>query len=207
VPAHFPFCLSLFVIRLADPSHRRYRRQAGIQTGYTLYETLITLVILGILSGLATGVPGIIEQARIRTHVNLLVTDLALARSESIKRGRRVTLCQSPDGIQCGRADRWEQGWIIFSDLNENRLVDDADTVIRVQQPLRLNHSLIWRGSANSNYYVSYFPTGLANKSGTFSLCGAGGAATARTVTLYRTGRARTGRIKWDGAPPDCPAS
>ncbi len=203
MPAHFPFCLSLFIIRLAETSHRRHRFQAG----YTLYETLITLLILGILSGLATGIPGIIEKNRVVSHINLLVTDLALARSESIKRGRRVTVCQSPDGIQCGRSERWEKGWIIFSDLNENRLVDDADTVIRVQQPLHVNHSLIWRGSANSNYYVSYFPTGLANKSGTFSICSTGGAATARTVTLFRTGRARTGKTKWDGSPADCPAS
>ncbi|MFQ5936970.1 MAG: Tfp pilus assembly protein FimT/FimU, partial [Acidiferrobacterales bacterium] len=63
--------------------------------GYTLHETLITLVIISVLIVSAVGFARLVRSTHISTQVNALVADLNLARSEAIKRAQPVTLCKS----------------------------------------------------------------------------------------------------------------
>lgn len=108
----------------------RYKR------GFTLVELLITIVVASIL--IAVAVPAFssfVQNNRITAQTNELVTAIATARSEAIKRKQGVTVCNSSDGATCSGS--WDQGWILFTDANSNGTVDagDNDTVLRVWGP------------------------------------------------------------------------
>lgn len=96
--------------------------------GFTIVELMITIVVLGI--ALAFAVPNMqqfIMNNRATSQVNLLSSNLSLARNEAIKQNARVVVCASEDGEDCADAgSTWEGGWIIFVDRNSN-LAPDLD--------------------------------------------------------------------------------
>jgi len=107
------------------------------QKGFTLTELMVVTAIVAILLGI--GVPSyryITNSYRIAGEVNSLLGDLQYARAESLREGRFVTVCISRDGANCdGASTTWQEGWIVFSDVNGNGTVDAGDTVLKVQQP------------------------------------------------------------------------
>lgn len=179
----------------------------GSMTGYTLTELIVALAIVSILSASATGVRELMEKTQVTTAVNRLIASLHLARGEAIKRGSRITLCQSTDQHTCGRTDRWEQGWIVFTDPNNNRQVDGGESTLSVQHALAPGYTARWRGSLGTNYYLSYLPSGRSNKAGTFTFCDISQDHhnNDRTLIITMAGRVRTSTTKADGSSPDCP--
>lgn len=102
--------------------------------GFTLMELMVTLVIATLLTTVA--IPGfskLIKKNRISAYTNKLVTSLALARSEAVKRGTLVSLCASNNGLGCTNTN-FQQGWIVFTDKNTAGTVDGTDTILRVQE-------------------------------------------------------------------------
>jgi type IV fimbrial biogenesis protein FimT len=101
---------------------------ATYQSGFTLWELLMTLLVAGIVLGF--GVPNFMEFQRNNAVVaaaNELVTGTLMARTEAVKRQVPVTLCLSsnptdpaptcePDPI----ADSDAHGFIIWADENGN---------------------------------------------------------------------------------------
>lgn len=165
--------------------------------GYALIELMTTLTIAAILAAMASSVWGFLEGQRLVALNNEVIANLHFARSEAIRTNERISLCQSADQSTCGRSDQWEKGWIIFRDLNENRVVDSEDTIITSHGPLPKPYRLRWRASANSNYYLSFLPRGQSNKSGTFILCGPTEDPDAgRFIIVYRSGRVRWGLMQ-----------
>jgi len=91
--------------------------------GFTLIELLVTIAIAAIL--ITVAVPGfrsVIQNNRASAQSNELLSAFALARSEAVKRGVRVTACASDDQTDCDGAPNtdWEGGWIVFVDQNNN---------------------------------------------------------------------------------------
>jgi len=87
--------------------------------GFTLVELVVTLAVAAIV--MAAAVPSFqnfIQNNRITAQANELVTALNLARSEAIKRGVPVRVCTSVNGTGCAAAGGWQQGWIVFSDID-----------------------------------------------------------------------------------------
>jgi type IV fimbrial biogenesis protein FimT len=165
--------------------------------GFTLIELMITLAIAAIL--LTVGVPSfneVIKNSRMATSTNKFITAANLARSEAIKRSVRVTVCKSNNGTACTNANNWDQGWIVFTDENNNAAYNSAtETLLRVASGLGNNLTLT--GNANVANYLSYTASGQSQliggafQAGTFSLCD--GVAPAdndgRNMVLSRTGR------------------
>jgi type IV fimbrial biogenesis protein FimT len=98
------------------------------QKGFTLVELLITMVVVSIL--LATGVPSFmqfIKNNRITGQANSFVVSTQMARNEAVKRGASTTLCASEDLISCSGSTVWSSGWIAFSDLNRDGIINTLD--------------------------------------------------------------------------------
>lgn len=181
--------------------HRLRRKQ--YQAGFTLIELSTTLAIAGIL--LTVAVPAMqdmVTNNRLITYVNILVGDFYLVRSEAVKRGEPVTICQSSDGETCTNSSAWGGGWIVFTDPDGDRIVNGGDTILRIQQPFPDNITMKFT-AFGSTKNVTYFPTGTTkDRNGTFTFCDPRGSANARAVILSKTGRVRTSRTKSDGKTP-----
>jgi type IV fimbrial biogenesis protein FimT len=82
------------------------------QAGFTLVELMITIAVLAILIALATpSFTSVINSNRLAAQANNLTADLQLARSEAVRRNRRVSVCRTTDGAACaaraGDSDTW----------------------------------------------------------------------------------------------------
>jgi type IV fimbrial biogenesis protein FimT len=112
------------------------RRIAGI----TLLEVLTVITIVSIL--MAIGVPSyqyVTSSNRISGEVNSLLGDLQYARAEAIKEGQTVSVCASTNLTTCSGTTTWQNGWIVFSDVNGSGAVDSAnDQILRVQRAFPL---------------------------------------------------------------------
>ena len=183
------------------PGHPRQR-------AVSLFDLLVTLVVAGSLTALA--VPAFKQwtaRTRITTQVNRLLTDLHLARSEAIKRGQPVVLCQSRNGRRCSEDGAWHHGWVVFVDTNYNHLAEPDESVIHVQgtQVSVETHLKASGSGALRNHYLGFRPDGMSGKRGTFTFCDPAAPALARAIIIYWTGRARVSGKTAEGEPLACP--
>jgi type IV fimbrial biogenesis protein FimT len=133
-----------------------------IQAGFTLYELLITVLIVGVV--LALGVPNMqafTRNSRITGTANDIHAAFHLARSESSRAKTNITVCASNNsmtaGANCGGT--WDQGFIVFVD--ENGDIDRsgaAETGLRAHPAAAEGVSL---AVADDATYFSFASTGL----------------------------------------------
>lgn len=160
--------------------------------GYSLIELMVTLALAGILMGVAVpSFTAVIDSNRLTTDANDLVTAINLARSEAIKRNLRVTLCKSANGSSCNANNNWSQGWIIFTDQNNDATYDsNADTLLRVQANKANTISMV--GDTNVANDISYIATGQSQLSGTIKICDERTGNVGINVLLNNLGRVAT---------------
>jgi len=178
--------------------------QLNKKNGFTLIELIIALAISGII--MTSAIPAfsqMLAKNRQETQLFTLFSHHQLARSEAIKTNQRVTLCKSSDGRQCTPDSPWHEGWIVFSDLDHNKKINDGERVIYIQQALNRNLTLKYRGFGSSNY-ISYYSDGHSTTNGTFTLCSQFGDNSARSIIISRTGRARLDNKSSTKAPLNC---
>ncbi len=146
----------------------------------------------------------LLQDNRNITQMNKVVRDLYLARSEAIKRGEMVTLCKSSSGTACTAASAWHEGWIVFVDRDEDHTLGGDEPVLRVEAAFGVEPTLKLNAFGSTNY-ISYQPSGITSTNGTFSFCDARGAAKARSVIYYKSGRVRSAKRKADSSALTCP--
>lgn len=121
------------------------------EAGFTLTELLVVMGIVVILLGV--GVPSfryVTTGNRVSAEVNGLLGDMQFARSEAIREGRNVVLCQSSDNVTCS-ADptAWTKGWLVWADLNDNGTFDGTPEILRVQKQLLSKDTLTPDATSN----------------------------------------------------------
>lgn len=164
--------------------------------GYSLVELLVVLAICGILLSVALpSFASFARDARLSSAANDLLSAVALARSEAIKRGARVTLCTSSSGTACEPGVGWHSGWVLFVDTNEDGALASTESVLYQAGPMA--SPLVVVGNAPVRNYVSYIPVGTTRltggglQMGTISLCDGG---VGRQILISASGRPRVVR-------------
>ena len=170
--------------------------------GFTLVELMITLAIAVIL--LTVGVPSfstMIKNNRLTAATNDLLAAVNLARSEAVTRGHRVTVCKSADQVTCVSDSGWEQGWMVFTDQNDNAAYDPtgtpAETLLRVHSALGSQITATGT-SAPVEDYISYVASGQSQQTdgsfqaGTIKFCDDRAGDVGKNLVVSSTGRART---------------
>lgn len=108
--------------------------------GFTLVELLVTISVGAIVLTLGvTNFQSIMDSNRLSTASSTFLAASNLARGEAIKRGSRVAICAGRNGA-CG--DDWKLGVIVFTDLDRDCAVDNADSEIIRELPRF--HGLSW---------------------------------------------------------------
>lgn len=175
----------------------------GRIAGFTLVESIITLGIAIFL--MAVAIPSfqeVIANNRIVAARNGIVSYLHLARSESIKRGAKTVLCPSADGTGCLDSYQWQQGFMVFVDLDKDNQFDTDEPLLRFQQPdiegIRIETS-------TGRRKIAYKTGGdSAGYNATFTLCDLNDKVAPRAVILSNTGRPRLSDKRSDGSPLSC---
>jgi len=127
------------------------------QTGFTIIELMITMILIAVVAAVA--VPSfrtMVQNNRIATQANGFITAINLARSEAVKRGRDVYVSSSSGNTA------WGGGWRLWVDDNGNGS-EDASELLRVFEALEGGTTLT---SVNGHTEVRYLANGyifLAN--------------------------------------------
>lgn len=124
-------------------------------SGFTLIEMLVTVAVASIL--LAAASPYFAETItnnKTQSYSSELSMALFLAQNEAIKRGVQVTV--KPNRVT---GNKWQDGWVIFSDSNANGVQDTADELIKSYLPEDATHTLKSADSVFANY-VGFSATG-----------------------------------------------
>lgn len=140
---------------------------------------MITVAIIAILATLAApSFRDMVVRNRLSGLSNELMVALQYARSEAINRRGTVTVCRSANGIGCATAGGWEQGWVVFHDLDGDGVVDGpvvgppaqpAEAVLRVWPAASPGYTV--RTDAGVGARLRYDPRGQARETGFFILC------------------------------------
>ncbi len=191
------------------------------RSGFTLYELLITMLVVGI--ALTVGIPSFSDftrSSRITGTANDLHASFHLGRSEAARSKSNVTICASANSMDaaasCGGT--FDDGWIIFVDLNGDiQRAGAGENVLRRHPPVPDTIDIVTNAGAN---YFGFAPTGLGRGDvggvpafqtaricdGRGNVVAAGGNSAARFLVVTPIGRANVLRdVAQIAAAGGCP--
>jgi len=140
------------------------------QSGFTLYELLVTLLIVGVV--LTLGIPNLSDftrNSRITGTSNDLHASFLMARSESARAKTNITICASSNSMDAGAncQGTWDQGFIVFVDENADLDRSGAtETVLRAHPAVSEGVTLTIANDAN---YFMFAATGLGRQDAGFN--------------------------------------
>ena len=132
------------------------------QHGFTIYELLITMLMIGII--LSIGVPnmaGFMQNSRITATANDLHASFQLARSEAARSKSNITICASANSMDAAAAcgGTFNDGWIIFIDLNGDLTRGGGgENILRAHPAIPDGINIATNAGAD---YFGYAPSGL----------------------------------------------
>jgi type IV fimbrial biogenesis protein FimT len=180
------------------------------QAGFTLLELMITLVVAGVLVGVAApNLRSFLQNNRLTSAANDMLRSFQIARSEAVKRQQNVVVCASANPTAANPTCSYGafSGWIVFQDSNFNWSVDAGELILERHAPLDSSITV----KTDNDGIESYASTGFANPAGVKTpthnilLCdmrgnqaAAGANSVERAVLVADTGRARVSRASID---------
>lgn len=177
----------------------------GKNTGFTLYELLIAMVIVGII--LSFGIPNFAEftqNSRLASTSNDFLGSFQVARSEAARSKNNITICAStnPLATTANCSGTFNNGWIIFVDIDGDlNRAGAGENILRAFPPVPSGVNVTTNGGST---YFSFAGTGLGRGDvgltpalSTAMICDGrgidvapGGRATARRLVATAIGRA-----------------
>ena len=166
--------------------------------GLTLIELLITLAVAAVLLGIAVPtMAAFLAESRITAKSNVVMAHVQYARHSAITLRANVVACPGADHLGCNGSNRWDLGWIVFIDRNNNGRPASPDDLLRI---IPAEQQLLIHSAGRTR--VRFQPTGGAFGTNlTIRVCDPSGRAQPRAVVVSNPGRARVTR---DLNPADC---
>lgn len=160
--------------------------------GFTLYELLITMTLVALLSSLAVpSFSGIMARQRQRVEIDALFHAFHLARKESVMRRKVVSLCPSLDLQTCSPSRDWSTGWLMFE--NKDR---DSPPSVDQGEPVLARHKVGEHVQIKANRKgFTLRATFLRATNGTFVMCDPDDRIEPRALVVSYTGRPRVARL------------
>ena len=156
---------------------------------------LISIFAMIALPGFAE----LIKNERLAGQNNDLVSDIAFARGEAMRRGSRVTICPTVDHSAC--TDDWSAGRMVFADIDhgggEDMELSDGDEVLRVRQSLSGGNTMAWSGGVQRLQFMgSGLPRGgITNGiADSFKICDSSLSSNGRVVRVSTLGTVESSR-------------
>ncbi|WP_170799052.1 GspH/FimT family pseudopilin [Stutzerimonas stutzeri] len=145
------------------------------QQAFTLIELMITIGILSVV--LAIAVPALsqsVHNVRLTSLISDLTTSVTYARSEAVKRGRRVVICRANNARNdCNLSGgNWSSGWLIFVDsaaTDTAAPVYAASNLLRISDVPPAGSEIAGRSGATGRGWVRYSSVGTLARAGTNS--------------------------------------
>ena len=160
-------------------------------TGLALIELLIVLSILSIIMALSLpDLSRIVHTNKIEAVHTALLSALGFTRDAAISRAETITLCNKmPYSNQCDERNKhWRYGWIIYSDNNENKLIEQGEEILLVHKNNQPNIFVDFNRS-----YIRYKALGFASGyAGTFSVCDRNDFSFSKQAVVAFNGRVRS---------------
>lgn len=158
--------------------------------GVTALELMVTMAIVAVM--LAMGVPALKSYTwnlRLRTAVDALQMDMNLARGRAISHNLQTIICPTSGAADCSGSTQWQDGWIIFTDLDSDRQRQDGEALLKYANATEF----LTISSSRSRTYLRFFPNGTApGSNASIWFCDKRGAQYARRVIVSNSGRIRT---------------
>lgn len=164
--------------------------------GFTFIELIVTVAVVAVLVSIATPtMRTIIQNNRMVTLTNDLLSDINYARTESLKRALNTGLCRSSNGTGCdGAGSTWQGGRIVFADINDDKaFTAGTDQILRTREAMT-NNTLTTASVPNPLIFNARGrPLDSAGRPSeatvSFSLCDTRGPSVGRIVQINRNGQ------------------
>lgn len=163
------------------------------QSGFTIVELMVTLLIAAIVLALAT--PSFrtsIQNSRIKSKVNSFSAAITYAQNEARKSLNNTFICGTSDRVNCNSSD-FSDGWLVFVDLNGDNApggtVDGIPENRRVGPPSDLDGIRLYGGSSTTS--LAFDRNGMIANEVTFILCDDREEVEARALVVNVSGQPR----------------
>ncbi|MBF0265706.1 MAG: GspH/FimT family pseudopilin [Gammaproteobacteria bacterium] len=143
--------------------------------GFSLMELMVTIAIVAIVT--TTALPSfqsMFDTYHVRSQTNNFISALKLARTEAMRRGENIKVCNSNSNqSDCGSSGDWQYGWVARnSSVLKSWKKDDTSTMINADAD-SIEYTKYGRITASTNLNFEF----------TRNSC-------IRKVSVKRTGRA-----------------
>lgn len=126
------------------------------QTGVTLFELLIVLLITGIT--LALGIPSFSEHIK-RSQTKIAAQELLSA----IESARSLAVYTNKRTVLIAKEQNWQKGWQLFIDDNDDGELNESETI---QFETSSANNVRIQGNSHVRRYISFIGSGEGRKTG-----------------------------------------